>query len=136
MIEREVERYKYEQDSITQFVEERTGTGEYFQTENSALYNTHRDFRNEINQNRFLHRRFSQKPYERGFAQTRTTKCFWNGIRLTDYPRVANASDTSALAPRRTPSVQISFLTPKSLKMGLSVVPTMQKSEAHNFLWY
>src|SRR5690606_20900317 len=78
VIEREVARYKYEQDSIAQFLEERTETGEYFEIENSALFNAYREYCHDNNEFQFSHRRFSQKLYERGFTQTRTSKRFWN----------------------------------------------------------
>lgn len=81
-IESEVARYKYEQDSIAQFLEEKTETGEYFQTENSELFNAYREYCRENNEYEFSHRRFSQKLIERGFTQTRQSKRYWNGIRL------------------------------------------------------
>lgn len=81
-IEREVAQYKYEQDSIAQFLLEKTETGEFFQIENSVLFGAYRDYCRENNEFEFSHRRFSQKLIERGFTQSRQSKRYWNGIRL------------------------------------------------------
>ena len=81
-IEAEIATYKYEQDSIAQFLEEKTETGEFFQVENGELFNAYREYCQQNNEYEFTHRRFSQKLIERGFVQTRNSKRVWNGIRL------------------------------------------------------
>jgi putative DNA primase/helicase len=82
IIEREIAQYKYEQDSIAQFLEEKTESGEFFQVENSNLFEAYRDYCRQNNEFEFTHRRFSQKLTERGFTQTRQSKRYWNGIRI------------------------------------------------------
>ncbi|MDI1241841.1 MAG: phage/plasmid primase, P4 family [bacterium] len=81
-IELEIAKYKYEQDSIAQFLEEKTEPGEYFQIENGELFEAYRDYCKQNNEYEFTHRRFSQKLVERGFTQTRQSKRYWNGLRI------------------------------------------------------
>jgi len=67
---------------MAQFLEERTEAGEFFQVENSVLFEAYREYCRQNNEFEFTHRRFSQKLIERGFTQSRSTKRVWNGIRL------------------------------------------------------
>jgi phage/plasmid-associated DNA primase len=83
IVEREIAQYKYEQDSIAQFLEEKTESGEFFQVENSQLFDAYREYCRQNNEFEFTHRRFSQKLTERVFTQTRQSKRYWNGIRLS-----------------------------------------------------
>jgi len=94
----EIERYRREQDSILQFIEECCETSDYLIRENpslyitddlitannSDLYNAYKKFCYDNGEHPKSHRRFSLKLFEKGFTQTRhrAGPRYWRGLRL------------------------------------------------------
>lgn len=97
-IQREIDAYRYEQDSIMQFIEECCYTYEQalsdwpdkfvdpinFETDNTSIYKAYRHFCESNGEFPLKHRRLSQKLIERGFKQINRRGRLWQGIRLVD----------------------------------------------------
>lgn len=98
VIQREIDAYRYEQDSIAQFIDERCQTLDQarqsepqryfaesdFQIPNSDLYAAYRKFCEANGEYARSHRRLSQNLRERGFQQIKNNARQWAGIRLLD----------------------------------------------------
>jgi putative DNA primase/helicase len=98
IIQREIDAYRREQDSIAQFIEERCETleqrqlakpDEYlvpadFQVKNSDLYAAYKEFCTANGEYLRSHRRLTQNMHERGFKQHNSGGRYWEGIRLLD----------------------------------------------------
>lgn len=97
VIQREINAYRREQDSISQFIEERCITiDQYrenrpdenpspidFQVSNGDLYNAYKKFCEANGEFLRSHRRLTQNMIERGFQQARNrSERYWEGIRL------------------------------------------------------
>lgn len=98
VIQAEIERYRREQDSILQFIEECCETAadiardnptlyvtdDIVTANNSDLYNAYKQFCYENGEHPKSHRRFSLKLYEKGYRQARTRSGprIWLGLRL------------------------------------------------------
>jgi len=81
-IQDEIAAYKYEQDSIAQFIDECCEIGSYHQVDNAKLYRRYKDFCGDNGEYVRSQRRFSQNLKERGFTQTRGASRMWQGIDL------------------------------------------------------
>lgn len=99
VIQEEIDRYKFEQDSIAQFLEEHCQTLEdakemqperefkdwEFQVLNGDIYTAYENFCTNNGEKPRIHKRFTQNMRERGFTQSRTKRRrFWEGIRVVD----------------------------------------------------
>lgn len=99
VIQAEIDAYKFEQDSVAQFLEERCQTLDAareireknpsvyfteseFQISNSDLYKAYEKFCRDNGEYQRSHRRFSQNMKERGFRQGNSSGRYWEGIRL------------------------------------------------------
>lgn len=97
-IQSEIDAYRWEQDSIAQFIEGRCETiqqareavpDEYvnstdFRVNNSDLYKAYKKFCDENGEYLRSHRKFTQNLRERGFLQGNASGRFWDGLRLID----------------------------------------------------
>lgn len=82
-IQDEIETYKYEQDSIAQFIDEACETGGHLSVDNAKLYRRYKDFCADNGEYVRTQRRFTQNLKERGFSQSRiSTGRIWIGIDL------------------------------------------------------
>ena len=81
-IQSEIEQYKYEQDSIAQFLDEKCTIGDLYAEDNTALYEAYKDFCNKTGEYPRHQRRFSQNLKERGLIQRRGTTRIWQGLML------------------------------------------------------
>lgn len=95
-IRADIENYKYEQDSIAQFIAERCQTIERakeilpdreflpieFRVANGDLYRAYKKFCDDNGEYLRSHRRFSQNLRERGFRQLKSGERYWDGLRL------------------------------------------------------
>ena len=104
VIQAEIDQYKFEQDSIAQFLEECCQTAAQFhanceampedrrpvyrerefETANADLYDAYVKFCKSTGEYQRTQRRLSQNMKERGFVQTRQAKRLWHGIRLLE----------------------------------------------------
>ena len=82
VIQDEIDTYKYEQDSIAQFIDECCLIGDTLSVENGLMYQKYADFCKDNGEYQRTQRRFSQNMKERGIAQTRGSKRYWEGIML------------------------------------------------------
>ncbi|MEK7856259.1 MAG: phage/plasmid primase, P4 family, partial [Acidobacteriota bacterium] len=98
VIQREIDAYRKEQDSISQFIEERCETFAQAQIErpqeylvpadyrvlNSDLYKAYKEFCEQNGEYLRSHRRLTQNMHERGFKQLNSGGRYWEGVRLSD----------------------------------------------------
>ncbi len=98
VIRQEIEAYRYEQDSIAQFLSEKCQTlaeaqtlspDRYFSTAefttaNPDLFKAYRKFCEENGERPRSQRRLSQNLTERGFQQLRSGNRYWEGLRLIE----------------------------------------------------
>lgn len=98
VIQAEIDRYRFEQDSIAQFIEEKCYTiGQArenrpeifhndldFRISNGDLYEAYKKFCNANGEYCFSHRRLSRNMTDRGFKQHNSAGRYWEGIRLID----------------------------------------------------
>ncbi len=101
VIQAEIDAYRKEQDSISQFIEERCVTFDQVQARkpeeflnpidfrvlNKDLYDAYKQFCSENGEFLRSHRRLSQNMSERGFRQVNNGSRFWEGVRLIDTGR-------------------------------------------------
>jgi putative DNA primase/helicase len=95
-IQREIDQYKREQDSIAQFVEEKCVTLEQarsridyvieadYRVSNGDLYKAYKQFCEQNGEYLRSHRRLSQNMLERGFKQLNSGGRYWEGVKLVD----------------------------------------------------
>lgn len=98
VIRDEIATYRYEQDSIAQFISERCETLDEasakfpdryhsavaFTVSNADLYRAYKKFCDENGEYLRSHRRLSQNMRERGFQQIKSGARYWEGLRLLD----------------------------------------------------
>lgn len=98
VIQREIDQYKFEQDSIAQFLANACQTWEQFvaiseqsrayateadfQVPNKELYDAYLKYCKENGEFPRSHKRLSQNMQERGFRQGRSGSRYWEGVRL------------------------------------------------------
>lgn len=96
VIQREIDAYRREQDSIAQFIEERCQTFDQAKTElpdkylipadyrvsNKDLYAAYKEFCTANGEYLRSHRRLTQNMHERGFQQGRQSGRYWDGVKL------------------------------------------------------
>jgi putative DNA primase/helicase len=97
-IQREIDAYKYEQDSIAQFLDERCCTWEQanarrpdvyhiaseYRVSNTDLYKAYEKFCKENGEYARSHRRLTQNMFERGFKQLNSGGRYWDGLRVVN----------------------------------------------------
>lgn len=81
VIQSEIDAYKFQQDSIAQFIAEKCVIDQYAETSNSELYADYKFWCEANHEFVFKHRRFSQNLFERGFKQRNSGGRYWIGIR-------------------------------------------------------
>jgi putative DNA primase/helicase len=83
-IQDEIDLYKYEQDSIAQFLDECCELDATYQTNNKDLYAKYSEFCKDAGEYQRSQRRFTQNLKERGFIQSpgRSLGRMWEGIAL------------------------------------------------------
>ena len=85
-IQNEIDDYKYDQDSIAQFVDECCAEGADHTESNKTLYQRYSDFCKDNGEYTRSQRRFTQNLKERGFTQQRNqggyVGRYWEGIML------------------------------------------------------
>lgn len=81
-IQSEIDLYKYEQDSIAQFLDEASETGINYSVSNKELYARYKEFCSDNGEELRSHKRLSQNLKERGFEQDKSGARYWNGLRL------------------------------------------------------
>ncbi len=100
VIQVEIDRYKKEQDSIAQFIEEACRTYDEavaedpeayltpanFTVKNSDLYKAYKSFCEANGEFLRSHRRLTQNMHERGFRQINSAGRYWEGIELNEKP--------------------------------------------------
>jgi putative DNA primase/helicase len=98
VIQAEIDAYRREQDSISQFIEERCLTIEQalannpdayiipaeYRVTNKDLYDSYKQFCQDNGEFLRSHRRLTQNMIERGFKQMNSGGRFWEGVRLID----------------------------------------------------
>lgn len=98
VIQAEITKYKFEQDSIAQFIEECCTTLEQarnrvsedyiiagdFHVTNADLYKAYKQFCIENGEYQLKHKKLTQNMTERGFNQRNSGGRFWEGIRLSN----------------------------------------------------
>ena len=83
IVQDEIDLYKYEQDSIAQFIDECCEIDASYQTANGDLYKKYVEFCKEAGEYQRSQRRFTQNLKERGFEQTRNFgQRVWQGISI------------------------------------------------------
>lgn len=81
-IQDEIDLYRYEQDSIAQFLDESCELDESFETENKLLYEKYVEFCKDNGEYPRSQRRLSQNLKERGFEQIKRQKRYWKGLQV------------------------------------------------------
>ena len=83
VIRSEIETYKYEQDSIAQFIDEACDVGLGLTINNAVLYTRYTNFCKDNGEWQRSQRRFTQNLKERGFTQVRTGNGrIWQGLTM------------------------------------------------------
>jgi putative DNA primase/helicase len=83
-IESEIEAYKYEQDSLAQFIAECIERDECSRLDNRKLFGAYLEWTRENNMFAPTKTLFSRRMKERGFVQHNSGGRYWEGLRLID----------------------------------------------------
>jgi putative DNA primase/helicase len=83
-IEKEIEAYKYEQDSLAQFIAECIEKEDYARLDNRKLFGSYMAWCKENNMFAPTKTLFSRRMKERGFIQHNSGGRYWEGLRLID----------------------------------------------------
>jgi len=86
IIKEEIAQYRFEQDSIAQFLAESCieGTGAEYRIDNTRLYEKYQAFCRANGEFQLSHRKLTQSLTERGFVQVRYPLRLWHGLKLLE----------------------------------------------------